>query len=179
MRMPKAMRLAIGVAAAASTAVLLWTFGVSGHCQIPCGIYDGPARFTMLEEHVTTIEKAMTQITELSKDPGPNANQLIRWVQNKDVHADRFAEIVTQYFLQQRIEPVVGPGTPGWEPYVRKLALCHRMLVEAMKAKQTTDLEHVQQMRRLVADFRKLYSPGGATGAEEHHSREPSHEDHR
>lgn len=162
MEIRRVIQSAIGLGIMALSAVLLWSLGASGHCQVPCGIYDDPARFRMLQEHATTIEKAMKQIKELSKNPGANANQLIRWVQNKDAHADEFAEIITQYFLQQRIEPVAGPGKPGWDDYVRKLALCHRMLVEAMKAKRTTDLAHVQRMRQLVVDFRKAYSPRGA-----------------
>ena len=28
------------------------------HCQIPCGIYNDPVRFALLEEHVATIEAA-------------------------------------------------------------------------------------------------------------------------
>lgn len=145
--------------------VLIWTLGVSGHCQIPCGIYDDSARVAMLKEHATTVEKAMKQIKELSEDPGKNANQLIRWVQSKEDHADRFADIIAHYFLQQRIKPVAGPGKAGWDDYVQKLVLCHRMLLEAMKAKQTTDLEHVRQMRRFVADFHKSHSPIGVKDA--------------
>jgi nickel superoxide dismutase len=50
------------------------------HCQIPCGIYDDPARLKMIAEHITTIEKSMTEINALSAAPGPNANLLVRWV---------------------------------------------------------------------------------------------------
>ena len=38
------------------------------HCQILCGIYDDSARFTLSEEHVTTIEKSMNEIERLSKE---------------------------------------------------------------------------------------------------------------
>lgn len=139
--------------------VLALTLTMSGHCQIPCGIYDDEARFSALQEHATTIEKSMKQIELLAPDAGGSANQLTRWVQNKEAHADKFAEIVTVYFLQQRIKPVHGPGTPGWDAYVKKLALCHQMLVTAMKAKQTTGLEHVQHLRQLLGEFRKAYLP--------------------
>ena len=54
------------------------------HCQIPCGIYDDPARFSLMAEHITTIEKAMKTIIDLSGEKKPNYNQLVRWVQNKD-----------------------------------------------------------------------------------------------
>jgi nickel superoxide dismutase len=41
--------------------VVLMVFAtiVYSHCQIPCGIYDDPARFDMLAEHINTIEKSM------------------------------------------------------------------------------------------------------------------------
>ena len=35
------------------------------HCQIPCGIYNDTARITMMEEHVTTLEKSMKEIIRL------------------------------------------------------------------------------------------------------------------
>jgi len=133
---------------------------VSAHCQIPCGIYNDPMRFTMLEEHIVTIEKSMNLITELAKEPGEHANQLIRWTLNKEKHADEFAEIVTQYFLQQRIKPVESLETPAGTKYVEKLRLCHEMLVASMKAKQTTDLEHVEKLRAGLAQFREAYFGG-------------------
>jgi len=37
------------------------------------------------------------------------------------------------------------------------LTLLHRMMVEAMKAKQTTDLQHVQNLRGLLSAFEKAY----------------------
>lgn len=54
------------------------------HCQIPCGIYDDRARIVLMEEHVTTIEKSMNEITTLSADTPQNINQLVRWV-NRDI----------------------------------------------------------------------------------------------
>ncbi|TFG45794.1 MAG: superoxide dismutase, partial [Candidatus Brocadiia bacterium] len=56
---------------------------VYSHCQIPCGIYDDPARFTSMAENLTTIEKSMNQINTLSQEQKPNYNQIVRWVQNK------------------------------------------------------------------------------------------------
>ncbi len=58
------------------------------HCQIPCGIYDDEARFASISEHITTIEKSMKEIERLSAEAKPNMNQIVRWVNNKDQHAD-------------------------------------------------------------------------------------------
>ena len=45
---------------------------VQAHCQIPCGIYGDEMRFQMLEEHITTIEKSMKLIGELSAGRAPD-----------------------------------------------------------------------------------------------------------
>ncbi|MFC1739190.1 superoxide dismutase [Ni] [Planctomycetota bacterium] len=74
---------------------------VYSHCQIPCGIYSDPARFDMIAENITTIEKSMKQITELSKQGKPNMNQITRWVNNKEKHTDELSHIVT-YALVKR-----------------------------------------------------------------------------
>lgn len=123
---------------------------VAAHCQIPCGIYGDEMRFQMLSEHITTIEKSMKTIVELSADPGKNANQLARWVMNKENHADEMAEIVTQYFLQQRLKL----DDPQWAAKVKP---CHEILFYSMKAKQTTDQANVEKLKAAVAALKAVY----------------------
>lgn len=163
MRVIRSLVLASMVAALAVTAAVFLTSEkpASAHCQIPCGIYGDAMRFEMLREHIATIEKSMNQVVELSEDPSGNANQLTRWVMNKEGHAEQFEEIVTKYFLQQRIK-VAEPGSDDWDAYVHKVTLCHNMLVTSMKTKQTTDLGHVEKLRDLVDAFEKAYFPEGS-----------------
>jgi len=127
------------------------------HCQIPCGIYDDPMRFSLMAEHITTIEKAMKTIIELSGEEKPNYNQLVRWVQNKDHHADELSEIVTYYFMAQRIQPPQQEDAAAREKYLAQIATLHQMVVYSMKAKQTTDLENVEKLRSLMEAFRASY----------------------
>jgi nickel superoxide dismutase len=127
------------------------------HCEIPCGIYDDEARLRQIEEHITTIEKSMNVIVELSKEGEKNYNQLVRWVDNKETHANGVQDIVCQYFMTQRLKPAAVPDSPDHHRYVERLTLLHRMLIHAMKAKQTTDLEHVTALRSLVEEFREVY----------------------
>ena len=144
---------------------LVLAFAVSGthqmvlaHCQIPCGIYNDGARFIMMEEHVTTIEKSMKLITGLSTDdPQSNTNQIVRWVENKERHADELSDIVVKYFLQQRVKPVQQTSGAERDTYVQHLTLCHGLLVTSMKAKQSTDLAHVEQLKKLIAEFKASY----------------------
>ena len=147
----------------------------SAHCQIPCGIYDDPARFTALEEHVATIEKSMNQINELSKAEEPNWNQLVRWVSNKESHADQLTEIVTFYFLAQRIKPADPADRAAQGKYLRELTLLHQMIVHAMKAKQTTDLEHCVKLRELIAKLRASYLGASGSGDAAAHSHPHPH----
>jgi nickel superoxide dismutase len=111
----------------------------------------------MMKEHIQTIEKSMKQIIELSKEPDKNANQLVRWVLNKEQHADELAEIVTYYFLTQRIKPVDEKDSAAFEDYLFQISLLHKMLVVAMKSKQTTDLNNVELLRSLLQDFYDAY----------------------
>ncbi len=143
--------------ALALAGVLVLTNGVAAHCQIPCGIYNDAARFTLLAEHIMTMEKSVSQILDLSKDPSKNAGQLVRWTLNKENHADAFAEVVTRYFLQQRIKPVASRSGPEWEAYMEQLTVCHEMLVGSMKVKQTTDPEVVAKLERGLSALQKAY----------------------
>lgn len=123
------------------------------HCQIPCGIYGDQRVMSEMEEHITTIEKGMNQINELSKDAGANANQLSRWVMNKEDHAKEIQQIALDYFLAQRVKL----DEAGKESYDKKLALLHQVIVYAMKCKQTTDLANVEALRKSLANFKTLY----------------------
>lgn len=132
------------------TFFIIFNSTAAAHCEIPCGIYDDEARVAMLLEHTTTIEKSMREIKALENaDPG-NANQLIRWVMNKEHHANELQEIVTQYFMTQRVKTDA-------EKYEKKITVLHRMLIFSMRAKQTTDEANVVELRGLIDEFHKLY----------------------
>jgi len=127
------------------------------HCQVPCGIYGDYTRIDLLREHISTIEKAMNQVNDLSKNPSANMNQLVRWVDNKDTHADKFTKIVTYYFLSQRIKIVDSDKADEFKAYQNKVTLLHQMMVLSMKCKQTTDLKNVEKLKSLVGQFVDVY----------------------
>ncbi len=128
-----------------------------GHCQIPCGIYGDETRFTQMLEDVDTIEKSMKQVTRIGAQEKPTWNQLVRWVNNKEVHADNLTDTVTDYFLAQRIKPAPAGDEKAEAKYVRHLTLLHQIMVYAMKSKQTTDLENVEMLRKLIGEFKASY----------------------
>jgi nickel superoxide dismutase len=138
-------------------AVAFSTQTVFAHCEIPCGIYGDEQRIEAIGEHITTIEKSMKQVIALTQDEAVNYNQLVRWVMNKETHAEYLQEIVFQYFMTQRVKPVDESDKDAHEAYVNQLTLLHSMVVHAMKAKQTTDLQHVEMLRNLLSDFKAAY----------------------
>jgi len=144
------------------------------HCEIPCGIYGDEVRFYLLEEHIATIEKSMNMIAELSAETDVNYNQLVRWIDNKETHAEYFQEIIAQYFMTQRVKPVE-PDDEHYQSYLEKITLLHRLLIGAMKAKQTTDPETAKELTSLLNRFRTAYF-GARPG--EHRLPPESHKDH-
>lgn len=137
--------------------VLLSGSALYAHCQIPCGIYNDKMRIVQLREHVTTIEKSMNMIMELSKTGDTNYNQLVRWVMNKEDHATQIQELVTQYFLAQRIKPVEMADPAAYAAYTQQTVMMQQIIFYAMKAKQTTDHANCEKLGSLINGFVKVY----------------------
>ena len=128
------------------------------HCEIPCGIYGDEGRFAALLEDVDTIEKSMNEIDKLSGESDRNDNQIVRWVINKEHHADHIRDAVAQYFLAQRITEPAADDAAAMKAYTDKLVALHKIIRTAMKCKQTTDPVNAQTLRDLVLAFQALYN---------------------
>ena len=137
----------------AASGVIALAGGASAHCQVPCGIYDDPVRITLMKEHTRTIEKSMKEIVRLGEAEKKNYNQIVRWVTNKDEHAQKLSTIATYYFMAQR----VAPENADDKDYAAKIAVLHRVVYYAMKCAQTTDLENVEKVRDAIGEFETLY----------------------
>lgn len=149
------------------TAFLLMLFPsqAKAHCEIPCGVYDDNMRIVMIKEDISTVEKSITQIVELSKAATPDYNQIVRWVTNKEEHANKIQAIATQYFMFQRIK--LSDDEVQQKKNAEMLKLLHELCVYAMKAKQSTDLTNIEKMKSVTEKFAKLYL-GEAYGHDHH-----------
>lgn len=145
------------LALSAAVAIAGTVTGARAHCEIPCGIYGDDLRFAIVTEDIQTIEKSMKTIVELAADPGANANQLTRWVMNKEHHADAIRETVAQYFLTQRIKLPDESDAKALAAYRDQLALLHKMLVYAMRCKQTTDLANAAALHETWHAFQAAH----------------------
>ena len=121
------------------------------HCQVPCGIYDDAARVTAMLEDAATVQKAVTSLAALAgKTDAQSINQSARWVQNKELHAQRIIETISNYFLTQRVKP-------GQDDYATRLARHHAVILTAMKAKQNASADAAQVLRESIQALRAYY----------------------
>ncbi len=138
----------------------VWTISspqASAHCQVPCGIYDDAARISRLKEDAATIHKAVDQINKLgSGHDVTSINQATRWIMTKEKHASHIIEVVSQYFLTQKVKPVA-TGADGYDGYLKKLADHHAVMSAAMKTKQTVDMEKVDALSAAIDAMAKHY----------------------
>lgn len=121
------------------------------HCQIPCGIYNDQNRLDDLRTDFTTIEKSVTKINELT-----DAHDVARWTMNKEQHAESIMNAVEDYYLSQRLK--VDEMESNKEAYIEKLVLCHKLIVHAMKCKQSKDMADVKQLDETLTAFTKAFA---------------------
>lgn len=127
------------------------------HCEVPCGIYQDELRVELIKEHFQTIEKAMKQIAELQSEDDKNYNQIIRWVNTKEHHANLIQEIAEQYFLHQRVKIADPADEEKNQKYITQLTTLHQLVVYAMKSKQGIDTENVEKMKKALTAFEDSY----------------------
>ena len=122
------------------------------HCQIPCGIYDDHARVQAMLIDAATVEKAIKLVGELSgKSDAQSKNQLVRWIMNKEKHAQNVILIISDYFLTQRVKL-------DQKDYVERLKKHHAVIIAAMKAKQNTDMKYAIALRESIEALAPYYS---------------------
>jgi nickel superoxide dismutase len=130
---------------------LVGTSAVLAHCQIPCGIYDDAARVASMLEDAATVEKSATLIAELAgKSDAQSRNQMVRWVMNKETHAQNVISTISDYFLTQRVKP-------SQEDYAARLQKHHAVIIAAMKAKQNADVKFAKALQESIKALSGYY----------------------
>ena len=145
-------KLLVLIAVTAVGTLLVLPRAGHAHCQIPCGSYADDARVQAMLEDAATVEKSAKLIAELAgKSDAQSQNQLVRWVMNKENHAQKIIATISDYFLTQRINP-------GQKDYVERLTKHHAVIVAAMKAKQNADVKYALTLKESIAALSAYYS---------------------
>ncbi len=131
--------------------ILVLPQAAQAHCQIPCGIYDDYARVEAMLEDAATVEKSAKLIAELAGKPDAQSqSQFVRWVMNKENHAQKIISTISDYFLTQRINP-------GQKDYVDRLIKHHAVILAAMKAKQNADKKYAKELQKSIQALAPYY----------------------
>lgn len=121
------------------------------HCQVPCGIYNDHARIEQMLEDSATILKASRLIAELSgKTDAQSQNQIVRWVMNKEKHAQNVIFTISDYFLTQRVKT-------SQKDYEDRLKKHHAVILAAMAAKQNSDEKMAMALQKSIEDLAVYY----------------------
>eukprot|EP00554_Chaetoceros_debilis_P009430 CAMPEP_0194101738 /NCGR_PEP_ID=MMETSP0150-20130528/2425_1 /TAXON_ID=122233 /ORGANISM="Chaetoceros debilis, Strain MM31A-1" /LENGTH=205 /DNA_ID=CAMNT_0038788451 /DNA_START=1 /DNA_END=615 /DNA_ORIENTATION=- len=130
-----------------------------GHCMVPCGIFDDPLIVAEIKQCIETIKKAMIQFKELEDGRGkPDAegyNQMIRWCNTKEEHANKIINLVADYCLCQRVKKDSFTKDGDYEEVLKNH---HAVMQAAMKCKQTVDEAAVAALEHAFGDFSKVYT---------------------
>ena len=135
--------------------LFLFSTSMFAHCQVPCGIYADDVVFGELETDVATIEKAMAQINTLKAEVGKDPHQLVRWINNKESHAQNIQDTMSAYFLAQRIKLELKESDAA--RYWTLVELAHKITVYAMKCKQGTDPANAEALHEALHAFQHAY----------------------
>ena len=143
------------------TPILFFAFTLSylfPHCQVPCGIYDDVARIVTIHEDIKTIRKSIKKINELSygETSSQSMNQLVRWVNTKEEHAQHIQDVILNYFLAQRIKPKER-GETEYKKYVSLTTTCQKIIFHAMKSKQNSDVSQLDPLKRQINTLTDTY----------------------
>ena len=130
---------------------------VNAHCEVPCGIFHDELRIELIKEHIETIKKSMNQIMEIQNSSEINYNQLVRWINTKEDHANKIQEIAEQYFLAQRVKFASPDDKEKYSKYITQLTYLHEIVVYAMKTKQSTDLSFTEKLAESLVNFENAY----------------------
>ncbi len=142
------------------TLALLAPLRASAHCQIPCGIYDDHSRIHMMREDVATIAKSVKELGALAGKTDPQSlNQLVRFITNKDVYAEKVMRTIADYFLAQKLPPPAAGDKKAQAAYLEKLARHHAVLVAAMKCKQSAGMDAVKALDRTLDGIEGYWPP--------------------
>jgi len=131
-----------------------------GHCGVPCGIFDDKKLVDEVKEAVVTITKAMVKICELSvKSSDPLAiNQMVRWVNTKEEHANKIIKLMSEYCLCQRVKPFGGDGPFKSEKDYTEALIAHHVVMRcATSAKQNVEPGHAKNLDEAVTKWSKMY----------------------
>ncbi|KIC74904.1 hypothetical protein DB41_IB00370 [Neochlamydia sp. TUME1] len=130
--------------------LLCHTGSLMAHCQMPCGIYHDELVFNQIDQYIETMYKGITELNNSKFSTPFERNNFIRWVKLKDSASDEIANLITEYFLQQKIKPAEA-DTP------KRLISAHKMLFELTAIKQNVNIKMIEAFADEWENFKQMF----------------------
>lgn len=127
---------------------------ISAHCQMPCGIYHDDMVYDRIDQYVETMVKAISIMKKNDFSSPEESNRFTRWVIQKETASDEAANIITTYFLQQKIKP-------GEEDTAKRLESAHKLLFLLVAIKQNADVKVVDEFGEEWEKFKNMFHVEG------------------
>ena len=75
---------------------------------------------------------------------------------NKESHAQKIQDVISEYFLAQRIKPKYSTEKE-YDKYVQLSTSCQKIIFYAMKCKQNVDTQYVEKLSAELESFVVVY----------------------
>lgn len=128
--------------------------GLFGHCQMPCGIYHDDNVYGQIDQYIETMYKAVSEINANKFETVKEKSQFVRWVYQKEKQSSEAADLITTYFLQQKIKP-------GEDDTSVKSIAAQKLLFLMVQIKQSTDIKLVNDFKEEWDKFKHLFHREG------------------
>lgn len=125
-----------------------------GHCQMPCGIYHDEMVYDQIDQYAETMYKAISEINASKFETPKERNQFVRWVYQKETQSNEIANLITTYFIQQKIKP-------DEEDTTTKTLLAQKLLFLLVQIKQNTEVKLVHEFMEEWEKFKHLFHRAG------------------
>ncbi|CCB85783.1 MULTISPECIES: superoxide dismutase [Ni] [Parachlamydia] len=135
-------------------ALLAWGSPLYSHCQMPCGIYHDNMIYDQIDQYVETMVKGITVLTDNKFTTLHDKNEFVRWIMTKETESNKVSELITTYFLQQKIKP-------DEEDSTKKVVMAHRLLFLIVGIKQNIDIKMVKNFQDQWEKFKLLFHVEG------------------
>ena len=86
----------------------------------------------------------------MKRKSSKTSQQFVRWVNNKEAHAEHIITVMTDYFLTQRVKP-------SQNDYSKRLEHHHAVIINAMKVKQSSLEEAVLTLKESLQVLEQYY----------------------
>ncbi len=134
----------------ATACFLLSGASLFAHCQMPCGIYHDDMVYDQIDQYVETMVKGVAKIKDNKFSTPAERNEGVRWIMTKDRISDDTAQLITGYFLQQKIKP----GEPD---SIKRIESAHKMLFLIVGIKQSVDFKSVSDFAEEWEKFKLMF----------------------